>query len=104
MVRDRPQVFTLRADGTDPRHVAPPNWSASPDWSPDGRRLVFDRSNGANPSTVHLAQGDGTGSRLLVQSAGRPHDPVWSPDGRTILFWLAVVGTPGASRRPGCIW
>ena len=47
------------------------------DWSPDGRRLVFD---GDGISVMNV---DGSGFRKIAQSGG---SPAWSPDGRRIVF------------------
>jgi dipeptidyl aminopeptidase/acylaminoacyl peptidase len=50
---------------------------ASPDWSPDGRQLVFERFG-----WIHTIDADGTDERRLTQ--GR--SPAWSPGGRKIVF------------------
>jgi Tol biopolymer transport system component len=60
-----------------------------PDWSPDGRRVVF-----ARDGSLFLVNDDGTGLRQLTAS-GTPGStghayPAWSPRGDRILF---VAGT-----------
>jgi Lysyl oxidase/WD40-like Beta Propeller Repeat len=50
---------------------------SSPDWSPDGRALVFERFG-----WIHRIDADGTDERRLA--SGR--SPAWSPGGRRIAF------------------
>ena len=50
-------------------------------WSPDGARIVY-----AQGSELRLARSDGTESRTLVSTAGRPFSPRWSPDGKRLRY------------------
>jgi hypothetical protein len=50
---------------------------SSPDWSPDGRQLVFERFG-----WIHTIDADGTDERRLT----RGRSPAWSPGGRKIVF------------------
>ena len=76
--------------------------SASPDWSPDGTQITFERfiaiPNGISPKTIYVMDADGTNQRPLLpdQPLDGPlilrHFPRWSADGQRILFseskWL----------------
>src|SRR5215207_735348 len=55
----------------------------SPDWSPNGRRIVFHTSASTKGLRIFTIRPDGTHRRLVVEDG---EDPVWSPDGRKIAF------------------
>jgi len=50
---------------------------AGPSWSPDGRRLAYEKGN-----DVYVVNRDGT----HVKKLARGSDPHWSPDGRWIAY------------------
>jgi hypothetical protein len=61
-------------------------------WSPDGRRLVFNRLNSStgkppNARALFVIDADGSGVRQLTPwDLGGGDHPVWSPNGKLILF------------------
>ena len=57
---------------------------SSPDWSPDGRHLAFERFG-----WIHRIDADGTDERRLA----RGRRPAWSPGGRRIAFVSDRTGT-----------
>jgi hypothetical protein len=62
----------------------------APDWSPDGRRLVFERNGDVYVTTVDRAQ-----ERLLARNA---HEPAWSPHARIAYErdgWIWTVQSDG---------
>jgi dipeptidyl aminopeptidase/acylaminoacyl peptidase len=71
--------------------------SESPEWSPDGRTLMF-VSNRGDHSFIGLFT-PGQPIRFLAPSTSRDSSPVWSPDGRKIAF-LRQPGTGGAPPSP----
>jgi Tol biopolymer transport system component len=88
-------IYTMRADGSQVRRVTLPRTRTAedraPQWSPDGRRIVFVRHNeSAKPAgrqAVFVVGAGGTGARRVTPWKIDAGDgPDWSPDGNRILF------------------
>ena len=83
-------VLNLRT-GTE-RRITPYELEAgdTPDWSPDGRRILFHDNNSANPdvsANLYTVRPDGTGLRQLTFETGGTVNYLgasYSPDGRYI--------------------
>jgi hypothetical protein len=94
--RGRSRIDLLTADGTFVRTLvdAPDGGMvAQPDWSPDGRRIVFVRGaygDGANVVELTL---DGGRERALTADREMPSHPRYTPDGRAALFTSAHGGS-----------
>ena len=87
-------IATIGPDGSDLRALtATDTVEASPNWSPDGKRIAFHwnatphiedfevyvmRRDGGSPPTRLTTGGGGDGSSSF--------NPAWSPDGRKIVF------------------
>ena len=89
------RLFVVGADGSDRRELGAGKW---PDWSPDGKRLVFTTGKGCGVAEEPF----GTGAQGLV--LGRCGSPKWSPDGSAIVFesgdrCAVVTGPPSHSGR-----
>ncbi len=91
----------MRSDGTHLRRLTP--WSLragiSPDWSPDGRWILF-RSNadgGGLDSQLYVIHPDGRGLRAVtdVGADTKLYSASFSPDGRQIVY-----GTSGLDDLP----
>lgn len=87
--RERPDIFIVnlksgnrrRLTHSIPRGAA----SVSPEWSPNGRRIVFARSNDGD-SEIMVMRRDGSNKRKLTDNAVLDMQPSWSPDGKHIVF------------------
>ena len=95
----------MNADGSGQRRLTRNGGrNVAPAWSPDGRRIVFERRFGRRQSNgvrvrrsvgyeVHVMNADGSGQQRLTPRgsdlrAGLDDQrrPGWSPDGRRIAF------------------
>ena len=56
-----------------------------PDWSPDGRRIVF-VAEVDDQEELFVINADGTGRRRITEHPAREGHPHWSPDGGRIFF------------------
>jgi Tol biopolymer transport system component len=124
-------LFTIRPDGTGVRQVTRPRRGVIdqyPDWSPDGRRLVFHRMVPCTPGEsrdgmdgtcdlIYTVRLDGKGLKPLVPcafDASRPypdscvgaHTPAWSSDGSKIAFSYSLVNRDyvGSLKLQRAIW
>lgn len=96
-------IWVMRADGTHRRRVtrARGRVDFDPDFSPDGRRLVFRSERGVQPPDPYRV---GYDALFVVRTNGRdlrqinpPSGglfPAWSPKGNVIAFSGAARGNP----------
>jgi len=69
-----------------------------PDWSPDGRRIVFtshpvtDDPQRSNLAEIYVINVDGTGLTRLTFNAEEERAPSWSPDGSRIVYMCRIGG------------
>ena len=64
---------------------------SSPQWSPDGSKILFTRPT-ASRMQIFVMNADGTGVRRLTDGPDSNRTPVWSPDGNLIAFVSARDG------------
>ena len=102
-------LFTINAEGHDKRLLTRKG-GTSPQWSPDGTRLVFTRGDNlltrrAGPSAVSrlLIRGPITGAATSVGGILHGFAARWSPDGRRIVFatvrGIELANADGSGRR-----
>ena len=81
---DGPQIFTVRSNGKQLRQVTHVDGVAAlPDWSPDGRRIVFT----LNECSIALMDADGGNIHEIATDAGAClNDANYTPDGARLVF------------------
>jgi Tol biopolymer transport system component len=84
-------IWTMNADGTNPRPVTKQKLDRSgdsePAWSPDGKLIAFTRFSVArNAQALFLIHPDGTGLQRLTEWAINAGGADWSPNGKLIVF------------------
>jgi TolB protein len=77
-----PGIYTINPDGSDPRRIAPAN-SGSPSWSPNGRRIVFDRSINGH-AWIYVMGANGKDARRIPHVQGG--SPSFAPNGQRIVY------------------
>ena len=96
----RGSIYTVKADGSDPRRIAKEDGyyvlHLSPDVSPDGSRLVYATSRhkskdgppygGKRSFEIETARLDGSDRRRLTEDFNLDTSPMWSPDGERIAW------------------
>jgi len=82
-----PDIFVMRADGTGVKRLTDTAvGDYSPDWTPDGSRIVFTRNGSGVNVDIYSMKIDGTDVRRLTTNAASDRDPSVSPDGKRIAF------------------
>lgn len=79
-------LWTMAADGSDLRRVTEGH-GEYPDWSPDGRWLVYAAPPGsAGTYDLWIVAAEGGEPRQLTSTPGTEFVPAWSPDGSSIAY------------------
>lgn len=79
-------ITIARSDGSDKRTLTP---GENPQWSPDGKRILFRAKDAASPGSpleLFVINVDGSGRKKLTENAGYVQLMKWSPDGKKILY------------------
>ncbi len=72
-------------------------WKARPDWSRDGKRVVYSSYLGRQWHQLWLMTADGGDPFQLTYGEGDATAPRWSPDGRRIAYITNERGNTGLS-------
>ena len=91
-------LWRSRIDGTQKLQLTSklPEVAFSPQWSADGKQIVFAGRDSDHPSHLYLISTDGGGPRLLP-TGERSFGPNWMPDGNSILYIDAASLDAGAA-------
>jgi Tol biopolymer transport system component len=109
---DDPDFFTslwvMKADGDHPRPLFKPDpdkFDVEPEFSPNGRRIVFARlrisAAGVQKAAIFTVRADGTGERRVTRFMPGLEHPRWAPDGRHIVYNVDLGDTADPA---GGIW
>jgi Tol biopolymer transport system component len=78
------------ASGLRTRITTGTEWNAAPEWTPDGKRLLY-MSNRVGVNSLWWQNADLSGTAELVQRASETVNAgVISPDGRVLMYWLST--------------
>ncbi|MCX6054292.1 MAG: hypothetical protein NTZ74_05130 [Chloroflexi bacterium] len=83
---ERPKIYKISTDGSSLSCLAggQNEQDGSPDWSPDGKNIVYYSGQGINSSAIYIMDNEGNYLRELV-SARNCGSPKWSPDGQSFV-------------------
>lgn len=88
-------IWLIRPDGSGEHQLTYtyPAQIAFPSWSPDGKRIVFDRIGAG----IWVVNSDGSSLRAITkEGSSDEYEPAWSPDGKHIAFVHQSTTKPGA--------
>ncbi|CAK8985888.1 Tricorn protease homolog 1 [Durusdinium trenchii] len=86
-VRGRGDLWTMDLDGKNAKRLVR-SWNQPEyDWSPDGKWIVYAKSDSNFNRDIHVVPLDGSREPFnITKHPDNEYDPVWSPDGKAIAF------------------
>ena len=86
------EIYVMNADGTgEPQRLTfNTEEERGPDWSPDGKLILFICGRGGLDFEICVINSDGTGQTQLTFNSVFEGTPTWSPDGQQIVFHRAL--------------
>lgn len=85
------------------RIAASSGQDASPQYSPDGKRIAF-RSDRTGDEQIWVCDAEGGNPVQVTSGKGRPSVPRWSPDGRRLVFNDAATTEMFIAEEDGGSW
>ena len=80
-------IYVVNVDGSGLRQLTSgASFDENPSFSPDGKKVVFDRHSSAGKAHVFVINVDGNGLRQLTNGNFNDSEPVYMPSGKRIVF------------------
>jgi len=87
------EIYLHPLDGGPETRLTDRGTGDSPDWSPDGKRLVYFEDSDSGARRLTVVNRDGGGAQVLVEQPG--FVPArWSPSGKRIVYAATTDGVP----------
>jgi Tol biopolymer transport system component len=81
------EIFVMKSNGLKQKQLTKNTVEESePEWSPNGRLIVFDSERDGGDNEVVRMKSDGSKQKQLTDNTATDHDPDFSPDGDLIAF------------------
>jgi Tol biopolymer transport system component len=83
-----PDVFTITVNGDERANLTfdSPAPDIEPDWSPDGKKIVFLSLRDGGNREIYVMNADGSGQTHISNNPAFDVQPFWSPNGKRIIF------------------
>ena len=92
--RDYFGISVINADRTGQKPLTH-LFDVHPTWSPNGKEIIFSRSENSRPLQIYIMDSSGGNVRSISGDNFNDRHPAWSPDGRRIAFVHArALGQP----------
>ena len=86
-------LWRARSDGSQQLQLTfPPLLARNPQWSPDGKRILFEAARSGELGKIYTISVDGGAPELLVSEPYAQSNPSWWPSGDSIIYSLHKMG------------
>ena len=90
--RGNKDIYVMDMDGHNPKKLTNNHTvDISPNWSPDGEKIVFTSYMRDNPD-LYVVNSDGSGLKQIIGNSGASITPAWSPNGKFIALSSSIKG------------
>ena len=106
------EIYVLDSNTLEVRQLTnspePEVFSRLPDWSHNGKQIVFVSNRDGGKGNLYIMNADGSNVRQLTHKSGIYQNPAWSPQGDVIAFemeqkgaWrMYLINIDGSGKRP----